>query len=135
MNDKAQLTEKLSDVDFWKQKYFDLLDKYERVKQNASLKNHDILVLNEKIKQMEIKTGIKTETVNSGELITLKDYFNRFYSIRSEVQSDYEAWQTIEQEYEGKYGRHNYSNYGSFVNAKTRYIKSGGKWDRFKSTK
>lgn len=66
------------------------------------------------------------------ELVTLKDYFNRFYKHVQASQNNYEAFCKLEEEYFEKYGRYNYTNYNAFINAKTRYIKSKGKWDRAK---
>jgi hypothetical protein len=102
---------------------------------NDYQKWNEFVELNEKIKEMETKTGMKAESEKITELITLKDYFARFYEIRNTVETNYEAYKLLENEYLEKYGRENYSTYGGFMNAKGRWIKSRGKWDRFKSTK
>ena len=66
------------------------------------------------------------------ELVTLKDYFNRFYKIVQTCQNNYQAFLKLEEEYFDKYGKENFTNYHAFINAKTRWIKSKGKWERAK---
>lgn len=66
------------------------------------------------------------------ELVLIKDYFERFYQILRECQNNFQAYLILEEEYFDKYGRYNYTNYNAFINAKSRFYKSGNKWERAK---
>lgn len=55
-------------------------------------------------------------------LLSLKNYFDRFYEIKEADKSDRATFELLENEYFNLYSQNRYSSYESFKSSKWRYL-------------